>query len=214
FNGDGKPDVAVNTGRGVSILRGTGLASAPLAAGQAITLSNAGCLLAADLNGDHIPDLLVPQPSAVDAYLNNGDGTFSLKSSTPGSTGTGHTTVADFDRDGKLDFATTGNSLALGNGDGTFQTPVPLVANPPLDGFNDIGAGDLNNDGWPDLVLTSGAEFEAAIYGSCPKSVIGVEGLSIQGVPVRGVLRSTLMRHPSGAWLGGRRRCQTCRHWA
>src|ERR1039457_2246466 len=48
-----------------------------------------------------------------------------------------------------------------------------------------------------------------ALYGSCPKSVIGVEGLSIQGVPVRGVLRSTLMRHPSGAWLGGRRRCQT-----
>src|ERR1022692_3610232 len=36
--------------------------------------------------------------------------------------------------------------------------------------------------------------------GSCPKSVIGVEGLSIQGVPVRGVLRRTLMRHPSGAW--------------
>src|ERR1019366_4195122 len=50
--------------------------------------------------------------------------------------------------------------------------------------------------------------------GSCPESGIGVEGLSIQGVPVRGVLRSTLMRHPSGAWLGGRRRCQTCRHWA
>ena len=47
------------------------------------------------------------------------------------------------------------------------------------------------------------------MLGSCPKSVIGVEGLSIQGVPVRGVLRSTLMRHPSGAWLGGRRRCQT-----
>src|ERR1017187_3457775 len=47
------------------------------------------------------------------------------------------------------------------------------------------------------------------VWGSCPKSVIGVEGLSIQGVPVRGVLRSTLMRHPSGAWLGGRRRCQT-----
>src|ERR1039458_940042 len=49
----------------------------------------------------------------------------------------------------------------------------------------------------------------AGIFGSCPKSVIGVEGLSIQGVPVRGVLRSTLMRHPYRARLGGRRRCQT-----
>src|ERR1039457_1792041 len=164
FNGDGKPDVAVNTGQGVSILLGTGSASAPFAAGQSITLSNAGCLLAADLNGDHIPDLVVPQPDAVDAYLNNGDGTFSLKSSTPGSTGTGAVTLADFNRDGKLDFATTGNSLALGNGDGTFQTPVPLTTNPPPYGFTDIGAGELNNDGWPDLVLTSGAELGAAIY--------------------------------------------------
>src|ERR1039457_877000 len=114
FNGDGKPDVAVNTGQGVSILLGTGSASAPFAAGQSITLSNAGCLLAADLNGDHIPDLVVPQPDAVDAYLNNGDG--------------------------------------------TFQTPVPLMPNPPSNLFADIAAGDLNGDGWPDLVLSSGPE--------------------------------------------------------
>src|ERR1039457_3668750 len=153
-----------NTGQGVSILLGTGSAKAPFTAGQSLTLSNAGCLLAADLNGDHIPDLVVPQPDAVDAYLNNGNGTFTLKSSTPGSTGTGAVTLADFNRDGKLDFATTGNSLALGNGDGTFQTPVPLTTNPPPYRFTDIGAGDLNNDGWPDLVLTSGAELGAAIY--------------------------------------------------
>src|ERR1039457_3765022 len=46
-----------NTGQGVSILLGTGSAKAPFTAGQSLTLSNAGCLLAADLNGDHIPDL-------------------------------------------------------------------------------------------------------------------------------------------------------------
>ena len=44
-----------NTGQGVSILLGTGSAKAPFTAGQSLTLSNAGCLLAADLNGDHIP---------------------------------------------------------------------------------------------------------------------------------------------------------------
>src|ERR1019366_4552977 len=66
---------------------------------------------------------------------------------------------------------------------------------------------------WIDKIEDDSVE-DVLREGSCPKSVIGVEGLSIQGVPVRGVLRSTLMRHPSGAWLGGRRRCQTCRHWA
>src|ERR1017187_7486614 len=165
FNGDGKPDVAVNTGQGVSILLGTGSAKAPFTAGQSLTLSNAGCLLAADLNGDHIPDLVVPQPDAVDAYLNNGDGTFTLKSSTPGSTGTGGVTVADFNRDGKLDFATTGNLQALGNGDGTFQTPVKLMANPPTNLFAGIAAGDLNGDGWPDLVLPSGPAVTVQIAG-------------------------------------------------
>jgi putative DNA-invertase from lambdoid prophage Rac len=46
------------------------------------------------------------------------------------------------------------------------------------------------------------ADATARKFGSCPKSVIAVEGLSIQWVPVRRVLRSTPIRHPTGAWLG------------
>ena len=42
-----------------------------------------------------------------------------------------HLVLGDFNHDGKLDFATSGNLLALGNGDGTFQTPTAIVANPP-----------------------------------------------------------------------------------
>jgi hypothetical protein len=42
----------------------------------------------------------------------------------------------------------------LGNGDGTFQTPAPFFSNPPSGGFSNIAAGGLNNDAWPDLVLT------------------------------------------------------------
>ena len=165
FNLDGKPDLAVNMFggglQGISILLGTGSARAPFTPAAPIPLSNADCLVTADLNGDGIPDLLVPSsnpfPSTggtVNAYLGKGDGTFTLKSSTPLATA-GYVAAADFNRDGRVDFATSSNLLALGNGDGTFQTPVPLVANPPLGLFTDLVAGDLNGDGWPDLVLTN-----------------------------------------------------------
>ena len=114
FNGDGKPDLAVNlfqgAFQGISILLCTGAASTPFTQGETIPLASADCLLTADLNGDGIPDLLVPstKPSpsiggAVNAYLGKGDGTFTLKSSTPLSTA-GYVVVADFNRDGKVDF--------------------------------------------------------------------------------------------------------------
>jgi len=159
YNGDGKPDLAVNTATGVAILLGTGNASSPFTTGATITLANAACLLTGDLNGDGIPDLLVASnnPNALYAYLGNGDGTFTLKGSTPTPGSGGYVVLADFNHDGKLDFATSGNLLALGNGDGTFQPPVPIVSNPPSGGYSNIVAGDINNDGWPDLVLTNGA---------------------------------------------------------
>jgi hypothetical protein len=152
FNRDGKPDLAVNTSSGVAILLGTGKASSPFVVGATMALIGADCVVTGDLNGDGIPDLLVPTATAVVAYLGNGDGTFTQKSSTP-TPASGYLALGDFNRDGKLDFATSGNLLALGNGDGTFQTPMPIVSSPPVGGFSNIAAGDLNCDGWPDLIL-------------------------------------------------------------
>jgi len=153
YNGDGKPDLAVNNNQGVTILLGTGNARSPFAPGSTIALANAGCLVTGDLNGDGIPDLLVPASGSMVAYLGNGDGTFTEKSTTATPSG-GFVVLADFNHNGKLGFATSGNLLALGNGDGTFQTPAPIVTTPPYSGFQYVATGDLNNDGWPDLVLT------------------------------------------------------------
>jgi len=161
FNGDGKPDLAVNNSQGISILLGTGKATAPFTAGATMALSGADCLVTGDLNGDGIPDLLVPTATSVVGYLGSGHGTFIAAAPTAVSA-PGFLAVADFNGDGKLDFATTGNLMALGNGDGTFQSPVTLTANPPVEGFSHVASADLNGDGWPDLVIT--AQFQNEVY--------------------------------------------------
>jgi len=165
FNGDGKPDLAVNTSSGISILLGTGVPDAPFKAGATITVANIGCAVTGDLNGDGIPDLLVPvngSPNELWTYLGNGNGTYRLTSKTQTPNHGGYVVLADFNHDGKLDFATSGNLVALGNGDGTFQKPAPIVSNPPSSGFSNIAAGDINNDGWPDIVLTN-SEYASGI---------------------------------------------------
>lgn len=167
FNGDGKPDLAVNTQQGVTIWLGTGTAKSPFARGSSIPVADTGCVVAGDLNGDGIPDLLVPvngAPNALLSYLGNGDGTFRLAATTPTPNSGGSVVLADFNRDGKLDFATSGNLLAFGNGDGTFQTPAPFIADPQLGGYSSIATGDVNNDGWPDLVMTNGSNLSGTLY--------------------------------------------------
>jgi len=170
YNGDGKPDLAVNTPNGVSILLGTGEPFPAFRPGASIALPYADCLVTGDLNNDGIPDLLVPSNGTVVAYLGNGDGTFTQASVTSTPNG-GYLALGDFNQDGNLDFAITtasgfnpsSNLLAYGNGDGTFQTPVPIIKSPPpAGGYTNIAAGDLNHDGWPDLVITS--EYESYVY--------------------------------------------------
>ncbi len=70
-----------------------------------------------------------------------------------------HFAVADFDRDGKPDVLVGGaaarGALLPGKGGGAFDDPVATINIP--DKVTDIHAGDLNADGFPDLVYVGTA---------------------------------------------------------
>jgi len=125
--------------------------------------------------------------SAVAILLGNGDGTFAAQPDF--QLVNGATTyfnpydaaVGDLNGDGKVDLAVTiqdtnhsvqGIAVALGNGDGTFQTPTlltsspqnPSFAPPPLPGY--VKIADMNRDGHPDLVYTNALQGTVGIlYG-------------------------------------------------
>ncbi|MFZ1918888.1 MAG: FG-GAP-like repeat-containing protein [Terriglobales bacterium] len=166
-NGDGKPDLLVTnecvsgcsgpySAGGVSVLLGNGDGTFQRAVRYKDGDNEAYSVAAADVNGDGKLDLLVANSGSLSVLLGRGDGTFLAAQTTPipitdsaASIGPGQIVVADFDGDGKLDVAIGSvNALLLGNGDGTFQSPLVLGAGGP-----GTATGDFNGDGQPDLAV-------------------------------------------------------------
>ena len=128
-------------------------------------------LTTGDFDRDGNLDLAVTDflANEVQVLLNKGNGTYNagtlITSMTAINAADNHLAFGDFNGNGKMDIAvTTGETLndvyvLLGNGNGTFGTPIQTVA-PYSIGF--AAAADFNKDGKLDLAIgvvppTSGA---------------------------------------------------------
>jgi len=157
LNGDGMTDLVI-AGRpnGVWILLGKpdGTFQTPVFYATEFTVSQ---VLVADLNGDGRPDIILNcDPYPVTIFVGRGDGTFGAALHLSLPNGDPLLAVGDFNGDKKLDLAVAiGSSvyIYLGNGNGTFGTPVAY----PVGGqFSfSIAVGDLNGDNHVDLAIVA-----------------------------------------------------------
>ena len=175
FNHDGNLDLAVAnsgcpplggecSGGSVAIFPGNGDGTF----GSPITFTTsfvASSMASGDFNGDGKLDLAIGADyggGELVIYLGNGDGTFVAGATYPlGSALTqppSSIVAADFNGDGKIDLAvanaalSTSISILLGNGDGTFQSPVQYTTGSwPYS----IAVADFNGDGKLDLVVAN-----------------------------------------------------------
>jgi hypothetical protein len=121
---------------------------------------------AGDVNGDGKADLVVPNWTSnnLGILLGDGAGNFAAMGSTPLATvgGPRDVAIADIDRDGDADLIVGGNTnttpgginVFVGSGPGGFaQLAGSPFASPTATG---VATGDLNGDGYPDIVAVDG----------------------------------------------------------
>jgi hypothetical protein len=193
FDGDGRLDV-VMTGADSTVYRGLGDGTV---ANPRIQVGGLPYAVAqGDLNGDGRPDVVVavqPQSTLFTlAVLLNRDGAaFDPPVQYATDYGVQSVTFCDFDGDGHQDVGSAGSvsySIRFGNGDGTLTPAISF--NPGGNVSGAVVCGDLNHDGFADLVVTQ--------YGANDVAVVLGNANRVLGPPIH----STAGSNPKAVALG------------
>ena len=178
-NGDGNADVLFGLGQSTIWLQkgnGDGTLQPPVAVLTGTSSFYGGgipVLSFADVNGDGHVDIVAHGQGYLAVYLGAAGGTFSqspLVQRASAVPGTVEPQPADFNHDGKLDIvqvdAASGRAGFYLQQNGTFAgTPALAVPGETVQAFNTVATGDLNGDGFPDLVAEDASREDGTGYG-------------------------------------------------
>jgi hypothetical protein len=166
FNGDGQIDVGVSTEQGFHVFLGNG--DGTFQSAGTFAAGGDGKVTLGEFTGNGILDLAAANSGddKVSVLLGNGDGTFEKAPTFAAGTAPASVAVGDFIGNGVDDLAVAdygdlfgngqGVSILLGNGDGTFQSPLALKAGTRPDA---VVVGDFNGDGKLDLAVADFGDF-------------------------------------------------------
>ncbi|HYL84063.1 MAG TPA: FG-GAP-like repeat-containing protein [Candidatus Angelobacter sp.] len=174
FNGDGIPDIAATSPIAQSVIlllgKGDGTFQPAVSFSAGLLGGSPANLAVADFNKDGKLDIITSisgsygAGSAVSVLFGKGDGTFSAPLLLAANHTPGQLAVADFNGDGNPDWVAADATqlyltVALGNGNGTFQDDVSYaVGQGPQ-----VAAGDFNKDGKLDLVTVDYPTAEVSV---------------------------------------------------
>jgi len=160
FNGDGLLDLVALNAKQANVSLFLATPGGKFAAAHNFPIgSGATALVVGDWNGDGRSDLAIARQGsgatgAVDIVLANADGSLGTAKSITAAPNPVAIKSGDFDKDGKRDLVvgnTSGFSIFLGRGDGTFQAGTSVPVSSP--GADAIAVADFDHDGADDVAV-------------------------------------------------------------